>query len=110
MSFSKASDFHYSEQSEPHRARTKQILRDHPEVRELIGKNPYTVFAIIGLTGGMVVLSYFLKDASWWLVFLAAYLIGAFANHSLFVMIHECSHNLLFKRKSWNAIAAIVAN
>ena len=103
-------DFTYSEKPEPHRSRTKEILSQHPEVRNLIGKNPYSFIAIIGLVGAIVFLSYLLRDSSWWLIFLAAYLIGAFINHSLFVMIHECTHNLLFKRKSWNAIASIIAN
>ena len=39
-----------------------------------------------------------------------AYLVGAFVNHALFVMIHETSHNLLFKGKAGNYIAGIIAN
>src|SRR5439155_13797567 len=30
--------------------------------------------------------------------------------NSLFVLIHECSHNLLFKKKTGNYIASIIAN
>ncbi len=33
-------DFQYSDQPEPHKERTKQILKAHPEVRNLIGRNP----------------------------------------------------------------------
>lgn len=75
-----------------------------------MGKNPLTIFAIIGLVAGMIVLSWLVKDSAWWVVFLVAYCVGAFFNHALFVMIHECSHHLLFKRKSWNSSAAIIAN
>jgi fatty acid desaturase len=100
------SDFTYSSAPEPHRSRTKEILASHPEVRDLIGKNPYTVFAIIGLVAGIIALSWLVNDSSWWVVLLAAYCAGAFINHSLFVMIHECSHNLLFKKKSWNTCHA----
>jgi sphingolipid delta-4 desaturase len=102
--------FRYSTASEPHRIRTKKILAEHPEVRELIGKNPYTIFAIIGLVGAMVLLSYWLKDASWWLIVPVAYVVGAFINHSLFVMIHETTHHLIFKNKSLNLLAGIFAN
>lgn len=105
-----ADQFRFSDIAEPHRARTRQILSEHPEVRHLISKNPYTIFAILGLSGGMVALSYWVSLKSWWIVFLVAYLVGAFANHALFVMIHECSHHLLFKKRSWNYIAAIIAN
>ena len=37
-------DFVHSTNPEPHRARTKEILRRHPEIRELIGPNPMTLF------------------------------------------------------------------
>ena len=45
-----------------------------------------------------------------WVVVLAAYIGGAFINHALFVMIHECTHHLLFKKKSLNLVSAIIAN
>lgn len=102
--------FRFSETSEPHRIRTKEIMSQHPEVKQLMGKNPLTLLAIFGLVGGMIVISYFLKDSAWWLVVLVAYGIGAFFNHALFVMIHECSHHLLFKSKAANYVAGIMAN
>ncbi len=102
--------FHHSNQPEPHRIRTLQILKQYPEVKKLMGKNPLTMFAIVGLVGGMVVLSYFMKDSPWWVILLVAYGVGAFFNHALFVMIHECSHHLLFKSKSMNYLASILAN
>jgi sphingolipid delta-4 desaturase len=108
MTFKK--DFRYSTASEPHRIRTKKILEEHPEVRELIGKNPYTFVALTGLVLGMVLLSYLLRNSSWWLIVLVSYAVGAFLNHSLFVMIHETTHNLLFKSKSANLLAGIFAN
>jgi sphingolipid delta-4 desaturase len=33
-------DFQYADAPEPHRERTKAILKAHPETRELIGRNP----------------------------------------------------------------------
>ena len=107
---SRRTDFVYSDKQEPHRLRTKKILQQHPEVRQLIGKNKYTIFAILGIVGLQVVLAWLLKDSSWWLVVGAAYLLGAFADHSLFVMIHECAHHLLFKSRAANRFAGILAN
>jgi sphingolipid delta-4 desaturase len=106
----KRTDFVYSQECEPHRVRTKQILKQHPEMRKLIGKNWTTIFAIVGIVGLQVVLAWFVSDKSWWLVVGVAYLIGAFADHALFVMIHECAHHLLFKNRSANRLAGILAN
>lgn len=102
--------FIYSQVSEPHRVRTKKILQHHPDIRELIGKNPLTMLAITGLVVFQVGLSILVADQSWWLVAGAAYLLGAFANHALFVMIHECAHHLIFKGKTGNRLAGMLAN
>lgn len=104
----KRTDFVYSQECEPHRVRTKQILKQHPEMRKLIGKNWTTIFAIVGIVGLQVVLAWFVSDKSWWIVVGAAYLIGAFADHALFVMIHECAHHLLFKNRSANRLAVFL--
>ena len=103
-------DFVYSNTSEPHRIRTKQILKEHPDVRKLIGKNPSTFFFILLLVGFQVAASWFLADKAWWLIFVVAYLAGAFVDHALFVMIHECAHRLLFKNQAANRLAGIFAN
>ena len=103
-------DFIYSTESEPHRVRTKKILKQFPDLRKLIGKNPYTIFAIIGLVLFQVVAAYLLKGQSWLVIFAAAYLLGAFADHALFVMIHECTHQLLFKSRNANRWASMFAN
>lgn len=102
--------FVFSEFSEPHRTRTKEILKKHPGIRKLIGKNPLTIFAIIGLVVFQVGMAWLLAAQSWWIVIGAAYLLGAFADHALFVMIHECAHRLLFKKPAANRLAGIFAN
>lgn len=96
--------------SEPHRIRTKQILQAHPTVRRLIGKNPYSFVIILLLVGFQLLGSWLVVDQSWWIVVGAAYVLGAFADHALFVMIHECAHRLIFKNRSANRLAGILAN
>ncbi len=103
-------DFSYSTIAEPHRERTKTILRRHPEIRELIGKNPVTFWYTLGIVAVQIALAYVLREQSWWLIFGVAYLIGAFADHALFVVIHECAHNLVFKRKVPNILTGMIAN
>lgn len=79
-------------------------------MRKLIGKNPLTFLAIAGLVLFQLFFSWLLANQSWWLVIGAAYVLGAFADHALFVMIHECAHRLIFKSHAANRMAGIVAN
>ena len=74
-------DFIYSDSSEPHRIRTKQILKQHPDVRKLIGKNPNTFWFILLLVGLQVAGAFYLADKPWWLLLVAAYFVGAFIDH-----------------------------
>jgi sphingolipid 4-desaturase/C4-monooxygenase len=106
----KNKDFIYSNSSEPHRVRTRQILKNHPDVRKLIGKNPRTIFFILFLVSFQIAGAFFLADKPWWAIFVAAYFVGAFVDHALFVMIHECAHKLLFKNPVANRLAGIFAN
>jgi len=103
-------NFTWSDESEPHKQRTKEIITKHPEIRELIGRNPYTFLVILLCVGVQLTLAYLLKDAPWWAIFIAAYFVGAFACHTLFVCIHECAHNLLFKNRTLNTWSGIIAN
>lgn len=102
--------FRWSDDPEPHKKRTKEIIRRHPEIRSLIGRNPYTFLVILLCVAVQGVLAVALKNAPWWAIFVAAYVIGAFACHTLFVCIHECAHNLLFKNRTANTISGIIAN
>jgi sphingolipid delta-4 desaturase len=103
-------DFVHVNTPEPHRGRTREMLKQHPELRGLIGKNPYSIFAIIGIVSIQLLVAYLLSGQSWWWVFGAAYLIGAFADHALFVLIHECAHKLIFKNRAANKMAGMIAN
>ena len=106
----KKTDFVFSSSPEPHRIRTKQILKEHPQIRKLIGKNRFSFFAILFLVAAQITIAISLSKASWLLIFLVAYLAGAFIYHALFVMIHECTHRLVFKKHSANKLAGILAN
>lgn len=102
--------FSYSPEAEPHKARTQAILREHPEVRKLIGRNPYSFLAIVALVALQIGAAAWVVGKPWWVFLLLAYTVGAVANHGLFVLIHECSHNLIFKRRILNTLAGCLAN
>lgn len=103
-------DFRYSDQPEPHRSRTKAILRDHPEVRQLFGPNPWSAAVIVGVVALQFTLAFLLSDQPWWAVVLTAYCVGAFCNHAMYVMIHDAAHSLIFRRRAFNELAAILAD
>jgi len=102
--------FLHSALPEPHRARTKAILEKHPDIRHHIGHNPRSFGLILALVAAQMMLAFLLRSSPWWLILAAAALIGAFANHALWVLIHECTHNLVFRRRSANTLAGIFAN
>jgi sphingolipid 4-desaturase/C4-monooxygenase len=103
-------DFQYSDSPEPHHARTKQILEKHPEVRKLITRNPASFLIIIFAVGLQLTIAFLLRDQAWWLALIVAFLVGAFANHTCYVLIHEAAHNLIFKKRSLNLISGIIAD
>jgi sphingolipid 4-desaturase/C4-monooxygenase len=106
----KQNNFIHLNNSEPHRIRTKQILNSHPDIRKLIGKNPLSFLMIIGLVVVQVTASFIISSQPFWIIIITAYLFGAFADHALFVMIHESTHKLIFKNRAANMLAGIFAN
>ena len=103
-------DFAHSDAPEPHRDRTKEILRKHPEMRTLIGPNPTTFWYALAVVSLQVTLAVAVSHAPWWVVFAVAYLVGAFANHALFVIVHECAHRLVFRARFPNFLTGVLAN
>jgi sphingolipid delta-4 desaturase len=81
----------------------------HPEVKEL-GPTLSTAVYTLLLVLFQLTLAYFLRSSPFWLLLLVSYLVGAIANHALFVIIHECTHNLVFKAPWANRLLGIFAN
>jgi len=106
----RAAAFSRSSDPQPHKARTQAILRRHPEVREEIGKNPWSFALVLFLVALQFALAWWLRAGPWWLILVVAYTVGAVADHALFVLIHECAHNLIFRKRVANTLAGITAN
>ena len=104
------SDFIYTDEPNSHIARRRAILKDHPQVKELVGPYPLTALYIALLVSLHLITAYFIKDLSWILIFGFSYLYGAFISHALYVMIHECTHNLVFKGSFANKIMGLVCD
>ncbi|XP_005113432.1 sphingolipid delta(4)-desaturase DES1 [Aplysia californica] len=98
---------------EPHTGRRKEILDKHPEIKSLMGPDPWIVVPVTFSVISQLFLVWLVKDCSWWTVTLFAYGIGACFNHSLGAAIHEIGHNLAFghgKRAWWNRVLSIWCN
>lgn len=107
-------DFFYTDQNQPHPERAKEMLSKYPEIRNLFGAEPRTIFVIFTIVFVQTTLAIIMGLAGfkeyWWLSLLTAYLFGAFFNHSTFVIIHEASHNAIFHKKILNRFASCLVD
>jgi len=103
-------DFLHTMTEEPHALRREEILRKYPEIKTLMYPEWRTKYIVL-LT--VLFQVYMAAHAATWTVEIfvcAAYVFGATANQSLFLAIHELSHNLAFKRRGYNKLLAVAAN
>lgn len=102
--------FVVTDRPNPHLARGRELLKRHPELRRLFGPYPPSGAYIAAIVAGQIGLAYLLRDTSWLWVILAAYLVGAFASHALFVLIHEATHDLVVHGAVRNRLFGILCN
>ncbi|KAH3802898.1 sphingolipid delta(4)-desaturase DES1-like [Dreissena polymorpha] len=81
---------------EPHSKRRKEILKAHPEIKELMGYDSKIAYIVAAEVAAQMLMCYLLMEASWPTVFVLAYVVGGTLNHSLGSAIHEIGHNLAF--------------
>jgi sphingolipid 4-desaturase/C4-monooxygenase len=95
---------HEREDAVWHRERAKAMIKAHPEIKDLFGNDPSTAFWCLAAAGSQIAIAMAVSDGPWWLMLLVAYFIGTSINIMLFQLGHECVHNLVFKRQSWNRV------
>ncbi len=105
-----ASDFIRVFYAEPHAGRGRQLLAAHPELRSLAGPDPSSALWTIGLVAAQLTLALVATRYRWYVWVPCAYVVGATLDHALWVMIHESSHNLVFRSRTGNRLVAIGAN
>jgi sphingolipid delta-4 desaturase len=96
-----------------HIERRREILKAHPEIRTLIGRDRMTAWITICVVAGQICLAGLFGALGlhyWWVALIGAYTIGVFANHAMFVVIHDAIHNLVFKDGRLNKLTAILAD
>merc|ERR1711966_75384 len=89
-------DFHWSDETEPHATRRKEILAKHPEIRSLFGPDVYIMHQVFFVVALLTAVAYAMGayDMHWGLLVLTSYWFGGFANHNLFLAVHELAHGL----------------
>lgn len=105
-------DYIHVARVQQHITRRKEILNAHPEVRELSGPASSTAFWVTALVTAQLALAAVVTAlrAPWWVWLPLAYVVGATIDHALWVLIHECTHNLVFRRPAGNRLTAMLAN
>jgi sphingolipid delta-4 desaturase len=95
---------------EPHGGRGRQLLAAHPELRALAGPDPRSAIWVLALVVLQFALSLLIRGYPWYVWLACAYVCGATIDHALWALIHECSHNLVFRSRTANRVVAITAN
>lgn len=110
-------DFYWSSEPEPHADRRRVIIKEHPEIKQLIGNDVRAAFVTIALVIIQMAIAFTLgmhpfgTGSLGVIIFiLTAYIVGATINHSLFLAIHEITHNLALKKTTSNNWLALIAN
>lgn len=93
-----------------HLRRRKEMVEKYPAIRKLYGHHFPSAIYLSLIVLFQLLMALMLSDQPWWVLLLAAYGVGAFANHALYVMIHECTHNLVLKSALANKIMGIVCD
>lgn len=108
----KRNDFIYSDDTEPHTLRRKELIAKYGSaLNKLFGHEPWTKYIVVLLITSQLYLSYLLRDETFTMQFwLIAYIIGATITQALFLAIHEISHNLAFKSTTHNKLFGIFTN
>jgi len=104
-------DFIWDTTDEPHASRRKEIMKAHPEVKQLFGhewRSKYLCTFLLIIP--QIVLAVYTMDLSWPTYLFVAYVFGATITQALFLAIHELAHNLFFQSTQANRLFAMVAN
>jgi hypothetical protein len=103
-------DYVWDDKSEPHIRRRVEILRKYPQIKELFGPDPSTKYIMALFVIIQLVTCYYVRNASWLVYIVVAYVIGGTMNNSCTTAIHETTHNLVFESSLWNNLMALFVN
>lgn len=95
----------------PHADRRAEILRAHPEVSKLFGTYRGTAVWSLALVLFNILLAVFCTTyLPIWASVLVSYTVAAVVDHALWVLIHDATHNLIFKWVPFNRAVLLLCN
>ncbi len=105
-----------------HWKRRAEILKKHPEIKQLYGTDPMTGFWAVAIVTFLYFLAMGISEFSKSIhakenpylfifgIFALAYCIGAVLAHALWVLIHDLGHNMAFESEALNSLFLLIAN
>jgi sphingolipid delta-4 desaturase len=103
-------DFFHGDEKEPHALRRGEILKKHPEVKQLMTYEWRTKYLVLGSVSLQMFMVWLTVEWRWPAFLASVYVVGATLVHSLMLAIHEISHNLGASTMWKNKLLAIFAN
>lgn len=103
----------FTGEPQPHIARRKALQAKYGDLIERLSvKRPDSALWVWGCVGLQVVVAAVLSAtaAPWWATLIVAYCVGAVADHALWVLIHDLTHDAVFASTWWNNAYHCVAN
>jgi len=85
-------------------------MEKYPQIKALYAPDHLSVAYAFGLSAVMVLFAYLIQNQPLWIIFPFAYVVGATIDHSLWVLIHDFTHNAASKSKLVNLVSLLVAN
>ena len=110
MSESKQTGFYITSEKECHKKRRVEILEKYPQVRELTTLDKTIILKTIIMVAIQLTLAFYIDKFNPVLFVVFAYFIGATITQSLFLAVHEITHNMCFRKQWMNNLFAMVAN
>lgn len=95
---------------QPHASRRKEILKKYPEIEQLFGPDIRPLPVVLLVIASQLYLATIQATWSPLTFFLVCWIYGGAASHSLSLMTHELSHNLMFHTQSLNEYFGIFCN
>lgn len=91
-----------------HRKRAMDIVHAHPDALSLMQPHRATAGWIALFVVAQVAIAGWVGDQAWWVVLAMAYTVGAMASLSLWALLHETTHDLVFRRRTPNRWLGVV--
>lgn len=102
-------DYFWTNSPDWHATRQQNILKDHPEVKRLFGIDENTKYLGMLLVFLQLFVSVLSMKLAWPAYLFSVYFFGATLMQAAFLLVHECSHNLLFHSTLHNRLFSYFA-